>query len=166
MQIIKNALSEELYNALVEELKSQLHNQVWGSSRILWPEELKKGIYGTTLTCKVSDVLSNQILRELKDYVPNVSRTVCQFYVWQHNAGISKHDDDNHMFGATIYLNETWDLNDGGFFIWTDKDTNQLKVLSPEKNMMVLNLNAEYHLVTPVLPSAQDFRYTIQIWGN
>jgi len=166
MQIIKNALSGELYDALVEELKSQLHNQVWGSSKILWQEELKRGITGSTLTCKVSDVLSNQILRELKDYVPKVNRTVCQFYVWQHNAGISKHDDDNHMFGATIYLNETWDLNDGGFFIWTDKDTNQLKVLSPEKNMMVLNLNAEYHLVTPVLPSAQDFRYTIQIWGN
>ena len=166
MQIIKNALSEELYDALVEELKSQLHNQVWGSSTILWQEELKRGISGTTLTCKVSDVLSNQIFRELKDYIPNLSKSVCQFYVWQHNAGISRHDDGNHMFGATIYLNEYWDINDGGFFIWNDKNTNELKVLSPEKNMMVLNLNTEYHLVTPVLPCAGDFRYTIQIWGN
>jgi len=166
MQIIKNALSGELYDALVEELKSQLHNQVWGSSKILWQEELKRGITGNTLTCKVSDVLSNQIFREIKEYVPECEEVICQFYVWQHHAGISRHDDGNHAFGATIYLNEYWDLNDGGFFIWTDKDTNQLKVLSPEKNMMVLNLNVEHHLVTPVLPSAQDFRYTIQIWGN
>jgi len=166
MQIIKNALSDELYSALVGELKENFIQQKWSSSTIIWQDFLKRGIIGTTLTTKVSQILSNQIIREIEEYIPKCDKILCQFYVWQHNSGISRHDDGNHDFGATIYLNEYWDMNDGGLFIWEDLETKELKVLSPEKNMMVLNLNREYHLVTPVLPCAEDFRYTVQIWGN
>lgn len=166
MEVIRNSLSEELYNACVEDLGTKRHENVWKSSNICWPEYLSNGILGTTLCTEVSEVLSGQIHREISDYVPEHNSIFCQYYLWQRNSGIKKHDDGNHKFGATIYLNQNWDIDNGGFFIWKDKFTDELKVLSPEKNMMVLNSNEEEHLVTPVLPSSTDLRYTIQIWGN
>ena len=166
MQIVKNVLSEELYSALLDELKEKTVQQVWSSSKFIWYDWLKKGVSGPILTSKISDVLSNQILREIEEYVPECNEIVCQFYIWQEYSGINTHNDQHCLFGATIYLNEHWELDDGGFFVWVDKETDELKILSPEKNLMVLNGDKELHLVTPVLPSAKDFRYTVQIWGN
>ena len=166
MQIVKNVLSEELYSALLDELKEKTTQQVWSSSKFIWQDWLKKGISGSILTSKISDVLSNQILREIEEYIPECNEIICQFYIWQQNSAINNHDDNHCLFGATIYLNQDWDLNNGGFFVWADKLTGELKIISPQKNMMVLNNDKEFHLVTPVLTNDDNMRYTIQIWGN
>lgn len=166
MEVIRNSLSEELYNACVDDLGNKRYENVWKSSNICWPEFLSDGVLGTVLCTEVSEVLSRQISREIVEYIPEYESISCQYYIWQKNSGIKKHDDGTHKFGATIYLNKNWDIDNGGFFIWKDKFTDELKVLSPEKNMMVLNSTEEEHLVTPLLPSSTDLRYTIQIWGN
>lgn len=165
MQIVRNVLSEKLYLLLRFELENKYKEDVWSSSTLIWNKDIKKSIFGSTLITLVSQELSKQIAEEIKDHLPNHDDLKCQFYIWQHSSGISSHNDGNYKFGATIYLNEKWDIDDGGFFIWQDKNTKELKVLSPEKNMMVLNSDKEEHLVTPVAPNSSDLRYTVQIWG-
>jgi len=165
MEIVRNVLSDKLYLLLLFELESKYKEDVWSSSTIIWNEDIKKSIFGSTLITQVSKELNIQISEEIKKYLPEHDDLKCQFYIWQHNSGISSHNDGNYKFGAKIYLNEFWNLDDGGFFIWVDKDTEDLKVLSPQKNMMVVNSNNEEHLVTPVAANTKNLRHTIQIWG-
>ena len=44
------------------------------------------------------------------------------------------HDVSGRRFGATIYLNETWHPNSGGWFIWEDKNDGEWKVLPYDRN--------------------------------
>lgn len=165
MKIVKNALSEKLYLLLLFELEFKYKKHVWSSSTILWGEDIKKSIVGSTLITQVSEDLHIQIEDEIKEHLPSYDNLLCQFYIWQQNAGISSHTDGQYKFGATIYLNKQWDIDDGGFFIWKNKETEELKVLSPERNTMVLNSDRETHLVTPVASNCKELRHTIQIWG-
>ena len=88
---------------------------------------------------------------------------LCQYYIWQPQSGISWHNDyeSNRLFGATLYLNEQWHPDNGGWFIW--KDDNGYHTILPKQKVLVVNDNYEYHCVTPV---ALGFRCTIQIWGT
>jgi len=95
--------------------------------------------------------------------LPHAERLVFQYYVWKQNAAISLHKDSAYKFGATIYLNENWDIDCGGLFLW--QHGSELKGFCPEYNSMVLNNSGEAHLVTPVNPLSPVHRYTIQVWG-
>lgn len=166
MQIIDNVLSVELFNACTDELREKLNSNVWASSQIVWDKILVKGFSGTTLTTKVSDLLSKQLENELSEFFPTYKEVLFMYNVWQHNSAINLHDDTHVTFGATIYLNQSWHVSAGGLFIWEDNVSKELKVLCPKQNTIVINTEKEMHLVTPVLPTTSDFRYTIQIWGN
>ena len=109
----------------------------------------------------VSDELTDAIQRQITKYVPEHDTIMCQFYIWQPNSGIAIHDDEHHVFGATIYLNDTWHPNAGGWFIWADQGTERsgiYKAILPEPNVMVVNDSSEPHLVTSVSPDTPEVR--------
>ena len=88
MEVIRNSLSEELYNACVDDLGNKRYENVWKSSNICWPEFLSDGVLGTVLCTEVSEVLSRQISREIVEYNPEYESISCQYYIWQKNSGI------------------------------------------------------------------------------
>ena len=163
MKIIKNALSEDLFSRCKKEVNQKLSKNEWSSSVIIWEPGLRQGISGSTIAAMTSEEIHNDIVKEISPHVPECE-IVTQYYVWQPHSGIAMHDDSGRRFGATIYLNEEWDGNSGGWFIWRDKDTDEWKVLLPTINTMVMNIDCEQHLVTPVSPN--KFRLTIQIFGD
>lgn len=165
MQIFKNALSESLFSACTQDVDQRIKLNVWQSNQFFWPKTIIEGITGSTLITDVPEALTNCIAAELKQYLPKHNTLRCMYYVWQHNSGINLHDDSHVKFAGTIYLNEDWDLNDGGLFIWKDKVTEELNVISPQRNTLVVNNSLEKHLVTTVSPCAKNFRFTIQIFG-
>ena len=65
-----------------------------------------------------------------------------------------------------MYLNEEWHVNFGGLFVWQPKDEDTMRAIIPEENMLVINDNAETHMVTPVSMEATQYRVTLQIWGK
>lgn len=169
MKLVYNTLSDNLYDACLAELDEKAPKQCWNSSSVIWKPHLKQGLNGSCLTTMVSDELTDAIQRQITKYVPEHDTIMCQFYIWQPNSGIAIHDDEHHVFGATIYLNDTWHPNAGGWFIWADQGTERsgiYKAILPEPNVMVVNDASEPHLVTSVSPDTPEFRYTIQIWGD
>ena len=107
---------------------------------------------------------NNDIIEEILPHVPNdIKKISTSYHIWQPNSGIAIHDDGSYRFGATIYLNPEWHPNYGGWFIWRDKDIDEWKVILPIENTMVVNIDKEEHLVTPV--TQNQFRVTVQIWG-
>ena len=55
-------------------------------------------------------------------------------------------------------------MNFGGLFVWKDDNSDIMKAIAPQKNMMILNDEKQHHLVTSISPLSQEFRITIQIW--
>ena len=73
-----------------------------------------------------------------------------------------------YKFGATIYLNPEWELDNGGIFVWKPHSTEDFlhNAILPQRNMMVLSDEEEKHLVTPLNFDAKSMRFTLQIWGS
>ena len=166
MKIIKNVLSEDLFSRCKKEVNQKLSKNEWSSSVIIWEPGLREGIVGSTIAAMTSEEIHNDIVKELAPHLPPFpDGLMTQYYIWQPHSGIAMHDDRGRRFGATIYLNETWHPNSGGWFIWEDKDTREWNTVLPTKNMMVLNSSKEKHLVTSIAPDGVAIRVTIQIWG-
>ena len=169
MKIIKNILNEDLFNKCRTAVSEKFTSSYWASSSLLWPRGLQAQQAGTCMMTPVSPELHRSIEQQLKSHLPNYKKLICQYYVWLPHSGIAMHDDRTHIFGATIYLNEKWNPNSGGWFIWKDTKTPKTgvyKSILPKKNVMVLNDKREWHLVTSVASGCLEHRYTIQIWGK
>ena len=167
MRIINEALNEELFQKCKEELKSKFKERCWASSLVTWQPQLKQGISGSCMVANVSDELGELIHEEIRPYLPEHEMIRCNFHLWQPLSGIAEHNDGHRNFGATIYLNEEWPPNAGGWFIWEDEETKQsgiYKSIVPTRNMMVLNDNHEKHWVTSIAATPPDNRCSIQIW--
>ena len=167
MRIINEALNEELFRKCKEELKSKFRERCWSSSLVNWQPQLTQGITGSCMLANVSDELSELIHEEIRPYLPEHETIRCNFHLWQPLSGIAEHNDGHRKFGATIYLNDEWHPNAGGWFVWEDEETKQSgihKALVPTRNMMVLNDNQEKHWVTSIAATPPDNRCSIQIW--
>ena len=110
----------------------------------------------------VSDSIYHLLEQELKTSLPSYKQLELNYYIWQPQSGISWHNDKapDRSFGASLYLNEEWFPNNGGWFIWEDENGHH--AILPKKKFLVINDNYEHHCVTPV---SYGFRCTIQIWG-
>ena len=164
MKIVKDILPKELFDACVENFRSKLDTDCWSSSNFAWKPFLRQGIHGSTVSTDVPKTFADEIEKHIKPHAPEFSKLTCRYNVWQPGSGIGIHSDEHHLFGATIYLNEYWHPNAGGWFIWMDGD--EFKAVLPDPNLLVLNDCNENHLVTTVAHDVPEYRYTIQIWGD
>ena len=166
MIVIPNSISDSLVNLCVSEIEGSLHSRVWKSSSLSWNDDLKIGLTGSCLISDPSPQVCEQIESEIKKYVPSYSVMKPQYYVWQSNSGISNHNDDGYLFGATIYLNTHWDINWGGLFVWRKPNEEHWRAIVPKFKSLVLNDSKEDHLVTSISPLSETPRVTIQIWAR
>ena len=164
MKIYHEVLPKPLLQECIDEVLKLMWERCWGSSMIRWDPVLKKGITGDSIHTYIPDETKTKIVESVKEYFPPGSKYDMQYFIWLPNSGIAQHDDTAHEYGATIYLNRTWDKNMGGFFLWDDGDPVIMKAVSPKSNMMVVNDSNQMHMVTPVSPLAPNPRCTIQIW--
>ena len=162
MILIEDSITNDLYQNCVKELNEKKDQDCWRSSSITWVSGVKQGIVGSCIITSVSDNIQQLLDQELKSSLPKYTELILQYYIWQPQSGIAWHNDKapDKSFGATLYLNEEWHPNNGGWFIWEDDDGHH--TILPKKKFLVLNDNLQYHCVTPV---SSGFRCTIQIWG-
>ena len=165
MKIYNNVLTTNTIQKVWDEINQSRGENNWRVSTLFWGPDIKKGILGSTTCKEVSANLAEIIEGEIKHLLPSYGKLVQQIYAWLPASGISAHTDGKKKFGMTIYLNNNWQLDYGGLFVWEDKESNELKVRMPEFNSMVLNDNEELHLVTPVAFNSPVIRHTLQIWG-
>ena len=163
MKVIENALSEDVFSYCKKELESRLQEkESW------W---VSKGPFYTGVDMhknKNRDIMASRILPEtaqlIKDDLKIKGQFSAKYMECQPTTGYRIHDDTARHFAATIYMNETWHPNNGGWFNWQDKQTEEWKTILPQRNLMVVNDTLEYHLVTPVAHDTPISRFTIQIW--
>ena len=162
MILIEDSITDDLYQKCVKELNEKLSENCWKSSSLNWGSDVKQGVEGSCIITPVSDTIHYLLEQELKSSFPKYKELEFNYYIWQPQSGISWHNDkaSNRSFGDSLYLNEEWFPNNGGWFIWEDEDGHH--TILPKKKFLVINNNYEHHCVTPV---SIGFRCTIQIWG-
>ena len=166
MKHFDRVLTDKLLQDIRMEV-SETHNEEAWKGSFAWPSELTKGYFSNCLSRTIVGEMKERILKEIQLFLPECKVYYLQYYIWQQLSGIAVHDDHDKVFGATIYLNDTWQPENGGIFLYKDKEKPgpEWTALLPEHNTMVINDNKEKHMVTSVSPYTTDLRYTIQIWG-
>lgn len=102
---------------------------------------------------KIEDTIS------VKLQIKNIKSIL--FYYWTQNSHIPWHTDPNDNGGITIYLNEVWDKDSGGIFLF--ETNNGISGIYPKKNMSVVQKGGVPYCVSPT-SRCSDIRYTIQIF--
>jgi hypothetical protein len=166
MKHLNKVLTDKLLQDIRIEVSGNHAKEVWQAS-FAWPAGLTEGFSGCVLSTGIEGEMKERILKEIQLFLPECQEYILQYYIWQQHSGIAVHDDSGKVFGATIYLNDTWEPKNGGIFLYKDKDKPgpEWTAILPERNTMVINDNKEKHMVTSVSPYSTDLRYTIQIWG-
>lgn len=88
----------------------------------------------------------------------------CYIHCWKQSSFIPWHTDGDYDAALTIYLNNIWDKDWGGYFMYQDKD-GEIKCVIPKKNLAILQENSILHSTTMTTPSATD-RITLQLFLN
>jgi len=171
-----NILNEDLIIKIKTYLDEILHKDVWISSDC-WDKKLTVNSTKILVHQISSD---NIILKSVKYIVENKLKinfdeskwdfTLC-IYLWGRMTNIAWHNDVDYDYNGTIYLNDAWDIDDGGIFLWKDNKTKEIKGIFPNYNTMVVNLEdvndpLNVHSVTMISPNIKDDRLTLQWRGT
>jgi len=89
------------------------------------------------------------------------------FYYWTRFSYIPWHDDHLVSGGITVYLNDIWDEDCGGYFMYKsyDDNKNEIKAIVPKRNLAVLQKGGVLHATTPVNYEG-NIKYTLQAFLN
>src|SRR5205807_392777 len=86
-------------------------------------------------------------------------------YVWTRLSYIPWHNDGARGTAITIYLNEYWDPDWGGIYLFhTEREPTNIKGYLPKFNTAVKNNNTVSHSTTMISMDAQIPRVTIQLF--
>ena len=168
---IDGVLSDNLIKNIIEYFKLKLKKQEWKSSlewdQILVPSSANILTHEITCNILIKQIKEN-VERALKvDFDKENLRFIPMIYIWSGGSYITWHSDNNYPYSGTIYLNEEWDSNDGGIFLYKENETNEIRGIEPKYNMMVVNYKTEtseqnFHCVTCIVPGTLKKRITIQ----
>ncbi len=168
---IDNVLSNNLIKNIIEYFKIVLKRQEWKSS-LGWDQSLAP----FSANILVHEITCNMLIKQIKENVEKAIkvdfdkenlRFMPMIYIWNAGSYITWHPDDRYPYSGTIYLNEEWDSNDGGLFLYKENETNEIRGIEPKYNTMVVNSATEtnkhnYHCVTYIVPGSLKKRITIQ----
>jgi hypothetical protein len=157
-----NVLPVELIKEITEYVALQKTSR---TNLTCWAKELVRSS-NAVLVFDLSKDISTKILDYVKVFAPELndfSFSGCAYQRWMPGSYISWHSDYSWKYAVTIYLNEKWDKNWGGYFAYEVDDG--IKCIKPEFNTASkIKLPLE-HLVFSVAPDAPP-RNSIQIFAS
>jgi hypothetical protein len=83
-----------------------------------------------------------------------------------HLDGLYAKKDELDYIGITIFLNDDWNTNDGGLFVYKEnKNDTQGKFIEPIGNRIIINYKDLNHAVTAIT-NKEVIRYSLQMFIN
>lgn len=161
---LENILSDKLYLEVFEYLNDLEKNKStqFTTSFTTWQKELIN-----TSTPIIRYILDNsdselrfKIKKEVEDKIPYFIGNIV-FHLYPNLSYITWHNDKHVDASLTIYLNENWDGDWGGYLLY--ESNNVVTAIKPEKNLGILQENGVQHCVTstnigaPIRKSLQFF---------
>jgi Rps23 Pro-64 3,4-dihydroxylase Tpa1-like proline 4-hydroxylase len=135
----------------------------WSINKHFWENDLQNKSPGAVSIFVIEGNAKDLIEGKLQKYLKSGEKIQSvQYYEWNQMSQINWHNDAGTKASMTIYLNDTWNRDWGGFFCWKDEN-NQYHMIIPKFNSATIARgNPEHHvsLVNPFAPT----RKTLQIW--
>ena len=103
--------------------------------------------------------LFRDIYNQLKRFDIKYNELSLQIYIWHPGSYIKWHDDGDYKLGFTLYLNEYWNEDFGGIFLY--KKENNIFGFKPEHNTIIFVKDKLEHSVSMTTPDA-PLRITLQ----
>ena len=147
----ENFFSEELYQECIGTAKDLLRQG--GNSfctNAWWNQEIVKdsfpvfihGIYkDSALFAKIREAIESKTKLFVNDHD-------IMFYYWTRFSYIPWHNDKDYGGALTVYLNEEWLPDYGGYFMYEEKK--EVKAILPKPNFALLQQGGIRHCTTPV----------------
>ena len=162
MRYIENAISDELFTEIKNDLESKQETPCWMFA-VGWEAKLQKGLSNHIHSAIVSEDIHQKLVEALSVHC-EFKTPLMQYYIWPQGSSIAWHDDGGYALGATLYLNKIWDWHYGGIFLYQERQTNKTLAILPTHKSLIINDLKEQHMVTNVDPKAPTYRVSIQIW--
>lgn len=164
IQVIDNFLEPEYIEKVRLYVEKHLSDPMWNTN-LSWGGDIR--ISSTQVSCfslLKNKQLCNHVSKKYKLLYPelkNKKLVSYSFYIWHKLSYIPFHDDGGKFLSSTIYLNEEWNKNFGGLFLY-EKD-NEIKCIYPSFNRCVVNTNKLSH-GTSLTSIDAPYRTTLQIF--
>jgi hypothetical protein len=163
----KNFLSEDLYKEVAEFTTNLVKDKAANITVSLnkWESQLTYNS-SPVLRYDLSYQKDNELFRKLKEEAEEKTsffvRTI-MIHIFPKLSNIPWHDDSHTAGALTIYVNEFWDRDWGGYLMYVDKKTKDVKAIKPEKNLGVLQEDKVLHCVTTTNINAKN-RISLQFF--
>lgn len=162
VSVIDNVLPIDLCHELIDKYKqTPHHNQV---NKTMWGENI---IYNSNyvLINDLNNHERNRVLKHVFKVLPeysddNVNVMFCRGTKFSY---IPPHNNDHVDYAITINLNVNYTANQGGIFMYKEKDDIHWTGIEPIFNRLVCNKNHVTHLVSPV--TSDEDQYYLQIFN-
>lgn len=166
IELHKNFLSEDLFVELVDSVNQKIisggDSPIFSTNIYTWQKELINSstpilrYYLNDIDKNITSKLKKEIENKIPFYVDGM-----MVHLFTKLSYIPWHDDYGHKAAMTIYLNNTWDDNWGGYFMYKHND--EIRAIKPSRNLAVIQDGGIPHCVTTTNIDS-DIRMTLQIF--
>jgi Rps23 Pro-64 3,4-dihydroxylase Tpa1-like proline 4-hydroxylase len=168
-----NQISNFLDQHILEEIRQKFENskgqgvfEINNMGR--WGAGLETGSYAPVFVLNL-DEYHDYFINKYKTVDPafeDFDNVICFLHVWPPGSQINFHHDfpeGNDRLSSTIYINEAWNWNWGGLFIYDDTQLGQGWVF-PHPNHMVWFRPPVWHSTSMITLAAEYPRLSIQLF--
>lgn len=156
VQIFDNFLDEKFCDECLEtalNIFGSGSNQLWCNQNF-WDGKIVRDSFpvlghNINVNTKIFANLKSKIEQKTEKKILNREGAI-MFYYWTTNSYIPWHDDGHYSGGFTIYLNDYWDRDWGGIFLYKEESDQSIRGIIPKKNRAVFQSDRMLHTTTPV----------------
>jgi hypothetical protein len=156
---------EFLSNDLFDEVQMFAENTIKspepypGRTNLCWQDEIRNQSTPVIIRDIIEDTPIYNKLKSEIDTKTGFKVERLMLYFWTKLSYIPWHNDAHANSALTIYLNDYWDQDWGGYFMF--KLNNEIKAIKPDRNLGVIQTGNVSHSVSTVNLDA-DLRITVQ----
>lgn len=167
MKTITDFITPDFLEEIRQQNEALLYTNVWKTS-LGWQQEIVAPT-GSVLIRELTDdqketVKSALMAHQIMD-INAMYEFEAQVYLWQRLSFIPWHNDkeeeDTIRYAATLYMNEQWEDDWGGLFLYKDKTG--IHAESPTYNKLVFN-DQNFPHATSMIASNAPLRQTLQLF--
>lgn len=135
-----------------------------------WGAGLEYGSYAPVLILPIPEYRQYLIDKYCQNYpiFQGYQNLTCFMHIWLPGSQINWHHDQsdtNPRLSSTIYINDSWNWNWGGLFLYDDQTAGQGWVF-PHPNLMIWFTPPLWHSTSMVTMAAEKPRLSIQCFFN